>query len=187
MDIIRDLINIINNNNNNYINALETGTIRTYTEKHESTRWLGESIKNGHIISIDIEPTHIEISKQICKHLNNIEWIHGDSLEILKKQEESSFDFILLDSVNNKEHIFEEFKLALKLIKLNGIIMIDDFGVGTNYEIPDISQVQAVKGVKVFDVLKKNNLLKHLQLYQSNKGVQGIFINIQEELKNFNL
>ena len=60
MDIIKPLIN---NMNSDYINALETGTIRTYTEKHESTRWLGESIKKGHIISIDIESKHIKVSK----------------------------------------------------------------------------------------------------------------------------
>lgn len=183
MDIIRPLINMLRSD---YITALETGTIRTYTEKHESTRWLGESIKNGHIISIDIEPKHIEVSKQICKHLNNIEWIEGDSLKVMEKQEESKFDFILLDSVNNKDHIFEEFKLALKLIKLGGIIMIDDFGVGVDNAIPDRSQYDAVKGVKVFNILKENNLLKHLKLHQSRKGVQGIFINIQEELKQFN-
>jgi predicted O-methyltransferase YrrM len=183
MDIIKTLINMLNSD---YITALETGTIRTYTEKHESTRWLGESIKKGHIISIDIEPKHIEVSKQICKHLNNIEWIQGDSLKVLKEQEESKFDFILLDSVNNKDHIFEEFKLALKLIKLGGIIMIDDFGVGIDSKLPDKSQREAVKGIKVFNVLKENNLLQHLKLHQSWKGVQGLFINIQDELKNFN-
>lgn len=38
MDIIPKLLNLINED---YINALETGTIRSYNEKHESTRWLG--------------------------------------------------------------------------------------------------------------------------------------------------
>lgn len=183
MDIIKTLINMLDVD---YINALETGTIRTYTERHESTRWLGENIKNGKLISVDIEPKHIKVSKDICKHLNNIEWIQGDSLEVLKKQEESKFDFILLDSVNDKDHIFEEFKLALNLIKLGGIIMIDDFGVGIDNNIPDRSQPAAVKGVKVFNVLKENNLLKHIKLHQSRKGVQAIFVNIAEELKNFN-
>jgi len=110
MDIIEYCIKNINSE---YINALETGTIRSYNERHESTRWLGENIKNGKIISVDIEPKSIEISKDICKHLNNIVWIQGDSLDVLKKQPENHFDFILLDSVNDKEHIFEEFKLAL--------------------------------------------------------------------------
>lgn len=183
MDIIPRLINYIDED---YINALETGTIRTYTEKHESTRWLGECISNGKILSIDINPKSIEVSKDICKHLNNIEWIQGDSLEILNNLEESKYNFILLDSVNNKEHIFNEFKLALKLIKLGGIIMIDDFGVGTDNKIPDKTQRLAEKGVKVFNILKQNNLLKHMQLYQSRKGVQALFLNINEELKNFN-
>ena len=183
MDIIPKLINMVKDD---YINAIETGTIRSYTEKHESTRWLGESIPNGKILSIDIESKSIQVSKDICKHLNNIEWVQGDSLEILNNLEKSKYNFILLDSVNNKDHIFNEFKLALKLIKKGGIIMIDDFGVGMDGNIPDKSQKNAQKGVKVFNVLKQHNLLNHIQLYQSIKGVQAIFLNINDELKNFN-
>lgn len=104
MDIIPTLINNINDD---FINALETETIRSYDEKHESTRWLGESIINGKIVSIDIDSKSIQVSKDICKHLNNIEWIQGDSLEILNNLEESKYNFILLDSVNDKEHIFK--------------------------------------------------------------------------------
>jgi predicted O-methyltransferase YrrM len=183
MDIIPTLINNINDD---FINALETGTIRSYDEKHESTRWLGESIINGKIVSIDIDSKSIQVSKDICKHLNNIEWIQGDSLEILNNLEESKYNFILLDSVNDKEHIFKEFKLALKLIKLGGIIMIDDFGVDMYGNIPDPSQPEAQKGVKVFNMLKQHNLLEYMKVYQSIKGVQVIFLNISEKLKNFN-
>ena len=183
MDKIPELINMINDD---YINALETGTIRSYNEKHESTRWLGESIQNGKVLSIDIEPKSIQVSQDICKHLNNIEWIQGDSLDILNRLEESKYSFILLDSVNDQEHIFDEFKLALKLIKLGGIIMIDDLGVGMDGNVPDKSQTGAQKGVKVFNVLKQYNLLHHIQLFQSKKGVQGIFLNINDELKYFN-
>ena len=41
-------------------------------------------------------------------------------------------------------------------------------------------------GYNLYKRIKKYpNLLKHLKLHQSRKGVQGIFKNIQEELKNF--
>ena len=183
MDIIAECIKRIDSK---FINALETGTIRSYKEKDKSTKWLGESIKNGKIISIDINPKSIEISKNIFKNLKNIVWIQGDSLDVLKKQQENHFDFILLDSVNNKDHIFEEFKLALKLIKINGIIMIDDFGINLNGSRGDKYNPLAVKGVKVYDELKKNNLLKHLKLYRGKKGVQGFCIFIKKELKEFN-
>ena len=77
------------------------------------------SIKNINIISIDIEEEHIKISNYINKHLNNIEWIDNNNiLEILEKQKKTYFDFILLIFINNKEHIFNEFKLALQLIKI---------------------------------------------------------------------
>ena len=64
--------------------------------------------------------------------------------------------------------------------------MIDDFGVGMDGSVPDKSQRGAQKGVKVFNVLKQYNLLNHIQLYQSRKGVQCILLNINNELKNFN-
>jgi predicted O-methyltransferase YrrM len=181
MEVLRDCINLVGNNK--YIKALETGTIRSYNERHESTRWLGETIKEGKIISVDNNPNSITVSKDICKHLNNIEWILGDSLEVLAKQEKESFHFILLDSVNDRHHIFEEFKLALTLIKNGGIIVIDDFGVGSNHEIPDPTFPGAEKGVKVFKTLKEKNLLRHMHMHQSRKGVQALFIGVKPELK----
>jgi len=181
MEIIRGCINIIGNNK--FINALETGTIRSYNEHHESTRWLGEIIKEGNILSIDNNPNSIKVSKNICKHLNNIKWVLGDSLDVLAKQEKESFHFILLDSVNDRNHIFEEFKLALTLIKNDGIIMIDDFGVGSKHEIPDPTFPGAEKGVNVFKMLKEKNLLNHIYLHQSRKGIQALFIGIKPELK----
>ena len=180
MEVIKDCIKLLNRN---YINALETGTIRSYNERHESTRWLGELIKNGKVISIDHNPRSIAIAKDICKHLNNITWIEGESLDVLKKQEKETFNFILLDSVNDKEYIFEEFKLALGLIKLGGIIMVDDFGVGREHKIPDPTFPGAEKGVKIFKVLKEKNLLRHVHLHQSRKGVQALFISVKEDLK----
>ena len=180
MEILQKCIKIIKNEHN-CINALETGTIRSYNEHHESTRWLGENIKQGKIISIDNDPNAIKVSKDICKHCNNIEWIQGDSLEVLAKQEKESFHFILLDSVNNKNHIFEEFKLALTLIKNGGIMVIDDFGVGMQHQIPDPTFPGAEKGVKVFEILKEKNMLNHVYLHQSKKGVQALFIGIKPE------
>ena len=182
MDIIKTLINDLDSDN---INILETGLIIDYLA-HSSTNIFLNSSKNINIISIDIEEHHIKISKHINKHLNNIEWIDNNNiLEILEKQKKTYFDFILLDSINNKEHIFNEFKLALQLIKLNGIIMINNFGVDINYNIPDSSNIHNNKGIIVFNILKENNLLDYLTLYQTENGTIGIFKNIQNELKNF--
>lgn len=182
MDILKTLV--INLKLQEPLNILETGTIRSYHEKHESTRIIGETTK-GNIISLDNSQESIKIAKDICKHLNNIDWLHGDSVELMKTLGKNRFDLILLDSVNEPNHIFEEFKLALNLIKIGGTIMIDDFGVDTNGMIPDKSQALAKKGTKVYNQLKSNSLLKYIRLHQSIKGVQGIIEHIDDTLKNW--
>ena len=121
MNIISTLIKKLNTISS--INALETGTIRSYIEKHESTRIIGEELEKinttSKLISVDIEPKSIVISKDICKKLNNIEWIQGDSIEVLsnlnKSKDKKQFEFILLDSVNDGTHIYNEFKIAMSL------------------------------------------------------------------------
>jgi len=180
MEVIRDCIKLLGNK---HINALETGTIRSYNEHHESTRWLGELISNGKILSVDNNPNSIKVSKDICKNCNNIEWVLGDSLDVLSKLEKESYNFILLDSINDRNHIFEEFKLALLLIKDGGIIMVDDFGVGSKHEIPDPTFPGAEKGVKIFNILKEKQLLNHMYMHQSRKGVQALFIGVKPGLK----
>jgi predicted O-methyltransferase YrrM len=138
-----------------YLNCVETGTIRSYKEKHESTRHISEIIKeNGKLKSIDCNPESIKISKDICKNANNVEWILKDSIEYLKNDKDT-YQFVLLDSVNDKDHIFEEFKLIIKRISTNGILMVDDAGITPN-KIKDASL--AVKGIKVSEFLDENNI-----------------------------
>lgn len=176
MDVLRSILKSIPN-----ANVVETGTIRSYHEKHESTRIIGESTQ-GKVISIDNSPNSIRISKDICKNLNNITWILGDSISVLKTLPHNAYDLILLDSMNDKTHIFNEFLISLKLIKTNGIIMIDDFGVSKNGLVPDRTQPAAQKGVGVYQELFKKSLLKNLTLHQSIKGIQGI-IKVDDLLK----
>ena len=69
-----------------FINCIDTGTIRTYTEKHESTRHISELVgEKGNLKSVDIEQKSLDISKDICKNAANVEWILSDSIEYLKK------------------------------------------------------------------------------------------------------
>jgi predicted O-methyltransferase YrrM len=177
MDVIRSLLKNIQN-----ASVVETGTIRSYNEKHESTRILGEST-TGQVISIDNSEDSIRISKDICKNLKNISWILGDSIDVLKSLPKTSYDFILLDSMNDKNHIYAEFLIAIHLIKVDGTIMIDDFGVSSNGSIPDKTQRSAEKGVKVYQEIVDRDLTKYLTLHQSKKGVQGI-IKIDENFKS---
>tara|TARA_R100000995_G_scaffold50100_1_gene24127 strand:+ start:171 stop:737 length:567 start_codon:yes stop_codon:yes gene_type:complete len=113
-----------------FLNCLETGTIRSYDERHESTRHISEVIgAKGSLKSIDIEQKSLDISKDICGNATNVEWILSDSIEYLEKDKDR-YHFVLLDSVNDPIHILEEFKLIATRIHEDGILMIDDAGVG---------------------------------------------------------
>ena len=168
MDIIKEYVNSDSV-------CLETGTIRSYDEKHESTRVMGEVCKS--LVSIDTELSSITISKDICKNLSNIIWMMGDSLECMPLLQPRSYDFILLDSVNDPEHIYKEYLHALKLIKLGGTIMIDDF-------IPSQPQPDGKKGVKIFEMFKEQDKMHRMKIGVCWKGSQCIIENVDDEILN---
>ena len=136
------------------IQAIETGTIRSYYEKHESTRHISETLGDrGQLISVDISPESIEISKNICKHSDNVTWIQSDSILYLSHLRDKKFHFAFLDSVNDKEVIFEEFKLVIPMMLENGIIMVDDAGITADGDNIDSSS-EAQKSHKVWEFLR---------------------------------
>lgn len=153
----------------NFLNCLETGTIRSFHEKHESTRRISESIGgNGHLVSIDIEKSHISIAKQIVKNHKNVTWIESDSLSFLKNHSEN-YHFILLDSANDMNHIFSEFEICFPILISGGVMIIDDCGIDQYGKRASGPQQ---KGVKVFKFCKENNL--NYEIITSNHGFQLI-------------
>lgn len=141
------------------LNCLETGTIRSYHEKHESTRHISETLgDDGHLKSLDIESKHIEVSKNICGDVKNVSWIECDSLNYLK-EDEDEYHFVLLDSVNDPWHIMNEFKLIANRVHEGGSIMVDDAGTDAygNYQ-PTGERFQAKKGWAVCDWCKSNDV-----------------------------
>jgi predicted O-methyltransferase YrrM len=147
-------------NNFDKLNCIETGTIRTFTEKHESTRHISEVLGDrGHLKSLDIEPKHIEISKKIVGDVDNVEWIECDSIDYLRSDKDH-YNFVFLDSVNDPNHIMEEFKLVAKRVYVGGAIMIDDAGTDMqgNYTPNPNQQHQARKGWGVWDWCKANEV-----------------------------
>lgn len=134
------------------LRCIETGTIRSYNENHNSTLHIAKTLQSigGSFISIDINPKSIEISKDICKELANIIWICSDSIEYLKK-ENGIFHFAFLDTKNNPDFIFEEFRLIAPKMIVGGIIIIDDAGVDI---VGNIVNGEQKKGHKVSKFLK---------------------------------
>lgn len=134
--------------------ALETGTIRSYEEKHESTRHISRALgRGGKLISIDINPESIRISRNICKNAENVEWVLSDSLAYLRGHCPETLHFVLLDSVNDPETIFSEFVLIAPHMAPNGIVIVDDAGILANGSGYDGSPAR--KGHRIWHFLKE--------------------------------
>ena len=153
--------------------CLEIGTIRSYDEQHESTRHLAETLgERGHVTSVDVSEDAITVAKDICRHLGNITWHHTDSLSYLRSCQQSgaSYHFILLDGANDRDLNFEEFKLAMPLLRDGGLLFVDDAGVSTDLTVPDPTQPGAEKGIKIFEFLRDHDVAH--AIVQSRQGTQ---------------
>ncbi len=135
--------------------VLETGTIRSYDEKHESTLHLSRALgRGGKLTSVDISPESIRISRDICKNADNVEWVLSDSLSYLTKNCPEKMHFVLLDSVNDPETIFSEFSLVAPHMAPNGVVIVDDAGIrkdGTGYD-----RSPAKKGHRIWQFLTES-------------------------------
>lgn len=140
------------------LSCIETGTIRSYHEKHDSTlhiaRQLGEK---GHLVSVDLDPHSIAVSRDICFEQTNVTWVEAASTDYLSGLTDERFHFALLDSANDKDLIFEEFTLILPHMHTGGIILVDDAGIAADGSGKDPA-VQAQKGHKVWDFLIQHDI-----------------------------
>jgi hypothetical protein len=125
--------NVLNNLGGVPLNIVETGTSAWGAD---STRLWDEYVKNsgGRFRSVDLrsDPS-IQLSGKLSK---NTELSIGDSVEFLQSlyDNKESVDLIYLDSYDvdweNPEpaelHGEAEFKIAMELVRIGGIILIDD-------------------------------------------------------------
>lgn len=158
------------------LRCIETGTIRSYTEKHNSTLHISEALGNrGSLISVDISPKSIEISMDICRKMN-VKWICSDSLEYLKKQD-AKFHFAFLDSMNSRDHIFEEFKLLVPQMIPGGIIIVDDAGV--TFDGKEKSNTPQEKGRKISKFLLA---LEHTNFVRNSSHGAQLWIDMKNSV-----
>lgn len=163
------------------LNCLETGTIRSYIENHDSTFHIAEALgEEGSLISIDINPSAIKISKDVCKVCKNIEWVLDSSISYLSNSEEK-FHFVFLDSQNNKDFIFEEFRLAIPRMILNSIMVVDDAGVDENGEIDMIQgglKILRTKGHKIAPLLLSLGIVNFVRF--NLQGTSQLWIDMND-------
>jgi len=134
--------------------AIETGTVRSYNENTLSTYLIAKELGGGgRLVSVDMSADAIRKSRNICYGATNIEFVQSDSIQYLRGLQGRKFHFALLDSANDKDVIFDEFRLLAPMMAENGILMVDDAGITPNGQALDAS-VPAQKGHRVWQFLK---------------------------------
>lgn len=118
------------------LRVVETGSIRSYTEKSRSTLKIVQLLTpKDTLVSVEINEKHINIAKDVCKDYANITFVNEDSHKYLEGLSEMNggpyhFHLAYLDSVNNADHIFKEFCLVVPTIWEHGLVIVDDYGRG---------------------------------------------------------
>ena len=164
--------NVLNNLGGVPLNIVETGTSAWGAD---STRLWDEYVRNsgGRVRSVDLRPEpSMRLSGKLSK---NTELSIGDSVEFLQSlyDNKESVDLIYLDSYDvyweNPEpaelHGEAEFKIAMELVRVGGIILIDDtptpgaafrVGVRMNDAVLKGSPSIRGKGAKAFQLVEAN-------------------------------
>ena len=164
--------NVLRNFSGVPLNIVETGTSAWGAD---STRLWDEYVRNsgGRVRSVDLRP---EPSMQLSGKLSvNTELSIGDSVEFLQSlfDNKESVDLIYLDSYDvdweNPEpaelHGEAEFKIAMELVRVGGIVLIDDtptpgaasrVGIRMNDAVTGGSPSVGGKGAKALHLVEAN-------------------------------
>lgn len=112
--------------------ALETGCIRKLDEGTESTLTIATLMQDrGRFYSFELRPEHIKISRECCAEMDRfVNYVEGDSVANLKAAVAdgrlSEIHFAFLDSANDGDHIFNEFKAIEANLAPGALLVVDD-------------------------------------------------------------
>jgi predicted O-methyltransferase YrrM len=107
---------------------------------------------DGEVVSLEFEPMHARVAREnlASAEITNVEIHEGPALDHMKRFEDNSFDFILIDA--DKINYINYLKEGLRLIKPGGVIAGDNamaFGrlmeKGIPNDDPDFESVNAVR------------------------------------------
>lgn len=111
---------------------LETGCIRNLKEGTDSTLIIASLVKDrGLFYTLELRPEHIAVCREACgEHNRFINYVEGDSVESLRRMVESGelarVDFAFLDSRNDGDHIWREFKTIEGSFVPGSVLVVDD-------------------------------------------------------------
>lgn len=112
--------------------VVETGCIRWLNEGTESTLTIASTLQGaGTFMTFELRQEHIDNCRQLCHQWNeHITYVQGDSIMNLRKKvrdgELQRVDFAFLDSTNDGDHAFREFKEIEACFVPGSILVVDD-------------------------------------------------------------
>ena len=111
---------------------LETGCIRNVNEGTDSTLIIASTVRDrGTFYSFELRPEHIEQCRQACAGYNQyINYVEGDSIAKLEQYVAEGklpeVHFAFLDSRNDSEHIWREFRAIESRFVPGSVLVVDD-------------------------------------------------------------
>ncbi len=152
------------------IRILEIGTFDA-----KFTNWLSKLFPDAEIITIDIDhnsENFIKLEKSSSqpkelllkireKNLNrkNIRFIQMNSLDLMKKFNQESFDIIFVDGYHKNPIVSHDIENSYALIKKNGYVVVDDL----SYSNQRNSSLDGMNAIKKLNNIKVELLLKHVR------------------------
>lgn len=112
--------------------VVETGCIRKLDEGTESTLTIASILQDrGQFYSFELRPEHIAISRRCCGDQDRfVTYVEGDSVGNLGRFVADGtlarIDLAFLDSANNADHIYHEFKAIEGCFVPGSVLVVDD-------------------------------------------------------------
>lgn len=112
--------------------CIETGSLRDPNEGTDSTRVIAATLGDrGRLYTFELEPAHLAVCREVCREFaNRIEYMEGDAKLNLRRLRERGtlrqVHFAFLDSADDPEQIWEEFRAIEDLFVPGGVLVVDD-------------------------------------------------------------
>lgn len=112
--------------------VVETGCIRKLDEGTESTLTIASILRDrGRFYSFELRPEHIAISRACCgDHDRFVTYVEGDSVGNLQRFVADGtlarIDLAFLDSANDADHIYNEFRAIEGCFVPGSVLVVDD-------------------------------------------------------------
>jgi|GEM_PF-1104180 len=124
-----------------FINKPNLSFLEIGSYEGRSTIWLLENIltdKSSKITCIDIFNSYysyiFDENIKRGKYNNKVTKLNGKSIEILRNLNFNSYDFIYIDGDHSHTAILEDTILCWELLKINGIMIFDDYKIETKID-----------------------------------------------------